>query len=77
MLNNHIITTMERELEICLSSVEDIMKRCNTNKRNISETIEMLKTKFPQEILVIEERFGELCKKHGYDPADFSTAKTI
>ena len=68
---------MNREIALRLSAIEDIMKQCNINKKNIAETIEKLKTQFPQDVLIIEDRFLELCQKYGCDPADFTTAKII
>ena len=68
---------MEREIELSLSAIEDIMKQCNTNKRNIAESVEKLKIQFPQDVLIIEEEFLKLCHKYDYDPIDFTTAKKV
>ena len=68
---------MKREIELHLSTIENIMKQCNVNKRNIAETVERLKTQFPQDVLIIEEQFMALCQQYGFDSADFTTAKII
>ena len=51
---------MKREIELHLSTIENIMKQCNVNKRNIAETVERLKTQFPQDVLIIGAQFMAL-----------------
>lgn len=65
---------LQKQLDV----VDDNMKRHNPkdiDMRNIKESISLLKNDYPQDQLEIEEWFLGACKRHGYDYADFTSAK--
>jgi hypothetical protein len=49
----------------------------NLEAKNIKESYEHIRRTFSQDALEIDSYFAELCKKHDYDPADFTTAKIV
>ena len=67
---------MNQVLQKRLDAVEETMKlHISKDMRNIKESINLLKNDNPKDQLVIEEWFLGACKRHGYDYADFTSAK--
>ena len=69
---------MTTNTEKRFDTVAEIMKRHDPKEtQNIMDSISAMKRLEPQDELEINAHFDELCKKHGYDLADFTTAKII
>ena len=69
---------MEKEAQNLFDAVEKIMKQHNPgDTKNIKESCDYIRNTFNQDALEIDAYFADLCKKYGYDLADFTTAKIV
>lgn len=52
-------------------AIETKMKQCAEIMRDVAESIEILKQKYPDDQLEIVCHFSDLCQKYGFDSSDF------
>lgn len=68
------ITSYEEQITLHKEQIALLEKRCQTLRKDIRESIDDLKLRYMENSIKIEDCFEKLCKKHGLDPADFTTA---